>query len=74
MKALTARVDTLENSAKIAAHNTQEILDLMRHAKTWSGYVRKWGPRIATLVVGIAVGRGWITSENGANFLHVFGI
>jgi len=57
---------------EIAAASTAELVALLNGTKTAFGVARKYWPRLATFALGIAVTKGWITAENGTNFLSIF--
>jgi hypothetical protein len=65
-----------DTDAALRAENAQkldDILSLISHTKTAMGIVRRHAPRVLAFAIGVAMAKGWITVENGQNFLHAFG-
>lgn len=73
-----AEIKTANASAETVraamSQKLDEIYVLISGAKSVGGFVRKHGPRVIAFVVGIAVARGYVTSEIATNFLHLFGL
>ena len=66
-EALTATLHS--NSEKL-----DDIFAWVTKANGLYGFARKHGPRLATFALGVAITKGWVTAENGRNFLHIFGM
>jgi hypothetical protein len=65
-----------EDAAKAnaaTADSIGELVILFKGAKTASGIIRRWAPRIIPVLIGVAVGRGWITIEDGKSITSIFG-
>lgn len=71
--ALEGKVDLMNGTVEQVKTDTAEILALLTHAKSFTGFVRKHSPKAATFLIGVAIARGWISAENGQNFLHLLG-
>lgn len=56
------------------AEKLDTLLAFTTHAKSIGGFMRKHGPRFIAFAIGVAIAKGWITAENGGNFLHLFGL
>lgn len=50
------------------------LVGLVKGSKTATGLLRRYWPRIATALLGIAIGKGWLTVEDGKSLTSLFGL
>lgn len=71
---IESTLETVKTSSAKAATDTDEILAVLRGAKSMGGFIRKQAPRLVTFGVGIAIALGWVSAETGRSISVLLGV
>lgn len=72
VRAITATQEAMANTQKANGEKLDNLVDLLSHAKTWGGYLKKYGAKALPFIIGLMVARGWITIDTGKSFTQIF--
>lgn len=74
LQRLEALGATAVKSQTETAEALKVLVGVVKGSKTATGILRRYWPRIATCVLGIAIGKGWLTAEDGKSLTGLLGL
>lgn len=74
LQRLEALGATAVKSQTETAEALRVLVGVVKGSKTATGLLRRYWPRIFTCVVGIAIGKGWLTAEDGKSITGLIGL
>lgn len=74
LQRLEALGATAVKSQTETAEALKVLVGVVKGSKTATGLLRRYWPRIFTCVIGIAIGKGWLTAEDGKSITGLIGL